>query len=714
MPSAVDTFATACESFTWYDSTYTVTPSAAPFRMLTNAAGCDSVVTLRLTINHSTTGDTAATACNSFVWYGQSYTESGEYTHTLVGGNAAGCDSVVTLHLTVNPLPSAPALTVENNTSCEAPNASITVTAPVGEGYTYSINGVDYQTSTLFSGLGAGTYTITVKNSNGCTNSQQGITIVTVGSTLNIDTVYSTSPCEGGDLVLYVETNTTDVTYSWTGPNEFTSTEQNPVLHNVITDNAGAYTVTVKENVTNCTATRSTEAVVLLPTTGSETAVACESYLWHDSTYTASTDTAFWTTMNAVGCDSVVTLHLTINHPQHLSYTVTEFDTYTWQSPEGNGTTYTASGTYFYEHTDANGCTQMDTLYLTIYYSSSNEFSATACESYTWDGREYTASGDYSWEYTDIHGADSMVTMHLTIYHGTHNVETKADACESYEWHGVTYTTSGVYSYEYMNDKNCPSADTLYLTVNYGTHNVFTMDTCNTYTWHSQEYTTSGDKTFEYTNSDGCPSVDTLKLTIYKMEAEMIYVNTNDNTNCEGTPNGVAEVVVEPNSSGYRYSIDGGVTFQTSNIFSDLAAGTHTIILEDPNGCRDTISATVGTGFDFEIEAFANEPCEGETLKLRAVQYPASLTVNYAWECLEHSSFSANDSVVVIDAATAVDHNGTYKVTATELHSGCSLYDIVTVNVKQPTTGDTSAIACESFTWYGETYTTSGDFTHTF
>ena len=64
-----------------------------------NAAGCDSIITLHLTINHATKGDTTATACEMFVWHGTTYTESAEPTFTLT--NSRGCDSIVTLYLTI-------------------------------------------------------------------------------------------------------------------------------------------------------------------------------------------------------------------------------------------------------------------------------------------------------------------------------------------------------------------------------------------------------------------------------------------------------------------------------------------------------------------------------------------------------------------------------------------------------------------------------------
>ena len=64
-----------------------------------NAAGCDSIITMHLTINHATKGDTTATACEMFVWHGTTYTESAEPTYTLT--NSRGCDSIVTLYLTI-------------------------------------------------------------------------------------------------------------------------------------------------------------------------------------------------------------------------------------------------------------------------------------------------------------------------------------------------------------------------------------------------------------------------------------------------------------------------------------------------------------------------------------------------------------------------------------------------------------------------------------
>lgn len=92
---------TACESYTWESgdgNTYTATGDFVFSHVDIN--GCQQADTLHLVIHHSTSGDTTASAIDSFTWHGNTYTESGNHTHILT--NVSGCDSVVTLNLTIN------------------------------------------------------------------------------------------------------------------------------------------------------------------------------------------------------------------------------------------------------------------------------------------------------------------------------------------------------------------------------------------------------------------------------------------------------------------------------------------------------------------------------------------------------------------------------------------------------------------------------------
>ena len=68
---------------------------------LTNSVGCDSIVTLNLTILNSSTGTDNQTHCDNFTWIdGNTYTTSNNTT-TYTFTNSVGCDSIVTLNLTI-------------------------------------------------------------------------------------------------------------------------------------------------------------------------------------------------------------------------------------------------------------------------------------------------------------------------------------------------------------------------------------------------------------------------------------------------------------------------------------------------------------------------------------------------------------------------------------------------------------------------------------
>lgn len=135
-----DTTAFACNSFDWYGTTYN--SSATPTHIFTNVNGCDSLVTLHLTVGHTNTGDTTATACGSFVWYGVTYTSSSRTTPTHTFTNVSGCDSLVSLHLTINTVPSV--ISTTNANRCGTGSVSLSVTPSLGASirwYGLSTNG---------------------------------------------------------------------------------------------------------------------------------------------------------------------------------------------------------------------------------------------------------------------------------------------------------------------------------------------------------------------------------------------------------------------------------------------------------------------------------------------------------------------------------------------------------------------------------------------
>ena len=149
--------------------------------------------------------------------------------------------------------------------------------------------------------------------------------------------------------------------------------------------------------------------------TGTDIQTACDSYTWIDGvTYTASTSAPTFTLTNASGCDSVVTLDLTINNSNTGTDIQTACDSYTWI----DGVTYTAStSSPTFTLTNVAGCDSVVTLDLTINNSNTGTDIQTACDSYTWiDGVTYTASTSTpTFTLTNASGCDSVVTLDLTI-----------------------------------------------------------------------------------------------------------------------------------------------------------------------------------------------------------------------------------------------------------------------------------------------------------
>ncbi|MCJ8292677.1 MAG: gliding motility-associated C-terminal domain-containing protein [Flavobacteriales bacterium] len=92
----------ACDSYTWMDGiTYTASNNTAT-ETLVNAAGCDSIITLNLTINTSVASTVSDSMCisDTYVFGTQNLTTAGVYVETFTAAN--GCDSTVTLTLSID------------------------------------------------------------------------------------------------------------------------------------------------------------------------------------------------------------------------------------------------------------------------------------------------------------------------------------------------------------------------------------------------------------------------------------------------------------------------------------------------------------------------------------------------------------------------------------------------------------------------------------
>ncbi|MFM8597314.1 MAG: beta strand repeat-containing protein, partial [Flavobacteriales bacterium] len=196
----------------------------------------------------------------SFAWTGTSFTATTEDlasrpagTYAVVITDANGCTANASATITQPTLLVASG--VKTNVSCfGGSNGTITASATGGTApYTYSINGTTFQASTSFTGLAAGTYTVTVRDANNCTVTSATITITQPTALAITDDGGSPASCANttdGAYFISVSGGTSPYTYAWTGPNSFTSATQDQVYNLA----PGTYAVTVTD-ANSCTAT---------------------------------------------------------------------------------------------------------------------------------------------------------------------------------------------------------------------------------------------------------------------------------------------------------------------------------------------------------------------------------------------------------------------------------------------------------------------------
>ena len=339
-----------------------------------DTTGCGYDTTIYITFFATPHAEFDTTVCGSFTWNDSVYTQSGQYVQFLV--SASGCDSVVTLNLTVN---------TSSDTTLNV--------AVLENNLPYLLNGISYDTS--------GTYNQTIENVLGCDSN------ITIHLTVyyNVATTADSTVCDS----------------------------ELPLIWNGLTcDTAGVYT-------------------------------------------------SFQTSAN--GADSTAYLTLTVNYTSENTLTVTVLENnlpFTL-----NDSSYTLPGTYYQHFTNAAGCDSMLTIVLTVYYNQTVEVDSTVCESalpITWNNVSFTQAGTLSDTLTTSHGADSIVVMTLNVLPSPEAVISglvalcsdsvvtlTADSAYSYLWSTgdttriITVTGEGAYTLTVTNEYGCTATATHYL-----------------------------------------------------------------------------------------------------------------------------------------------------------------------------------------------------------------------------------------------------------
>jgi len=454
--SVVLTAPSGATSYDWQHSgettqSVTVTPSTTQTYYCEVSGLCDYKQTLDATVqvkpnpvvdinnapsisicNGSSTNITA-TGASSYVWSTAqsgatiSVSPSSNTTYTVTG-TTDGCTDGATIDIIVNPTPTLSANPVATDSDCGGSNGSLT--GAVGSGapslqytWTNSVSAVVGTTADL-TGIPAGVYFLEVEDGNGCIANFGGYSVSNPGSpvapTLTID---DDTPCLDGSSQITITNIDGAATYTWSGPNSFSSGGTSITINNVSPAEVGSYCVSA--TVAGCSGPSTCQSISISPA--------------------PTVDIA------AFNNDSTICLN------EDFSLTASGASTYSWTGPNGfsetganqtvNGVTNMEAGYYVVTGIDGNGCSALDSIQISVLTlpnlslntSSSNDtyclntvanITVSGANSYTWTGpNSYVGSGNsinifnvtepnegyYVAEGTDANGCLASDSIFVTI-----------------------------------------------------------------------------------------------------------------------------------------------------------------------------------------------------------------------------------------------------------------------------------------------------------
>ena len=648
---------------------------------------------------------------------------AGDYEVEVTDAN--GCISVTeTTTVVINENPTIDDIS-SNSPVCEGGTLNLSVTAIGGSGpYTYSWSGPDGFTSTdqnptisNVTLLNNGDYDVVVTDANGCGSATSSVSVV-INENPVIDNISNNGPvCAGGtlDLSVTVSGGTAPYTYSWSGPDGFISTAQNPSIANATTANAGDYDVVVTDANGCNSVTGTTTVVVSDPVIDniSNDGPVCE------------------------GAD--INLSVTVSGgiaPYSYSWSGPDGFTSTDQNPTVTNVAVANAGIYDVTITDSNGCFVTGTTTVVINENptiddiSSNSpvceggtlnLSVTAIGgsgpyTYSWSGPDgFTStnqnptisnvtllnSGDYDVVVTDANGcgsATSSVSVVINENPVIDNISNNGPICAGSTL-DLSVTVSGgtaLYTYSWSGPDGFSSTAQNPSIANATTAN-------------------AGDYDVVVTDANGCNSVTSSTTVVVN---DLPIVNLPDASTCDGQD---VTLTATPSGGSGNYVnyiwYDGGGTEIQSGTSDQLTltgtdvelannGATYSATVEDNNGCIsavDDMTLTVNENPSVEILYNTNpetaiDVCLGSSMTLDAQGSGGTGAYTYTWELPDGTTQTG--AQVVVDPMALTD-GGAYTVSVNDGNCvGTQTIDVTvvevtaTIAVTAPVAGATTI--CES------------------
>ena len=672
----------------------------------------------------------------SFVSEDLSLLSSGTYNFTATDSD--GCQNTTSVTLT-DPSAIATSLDSYTDVSCfGGSDGTINITTSGGTSpYTYAWNDPSSQTTEDASALSAGSFTVTATDANGCSTTLSQA--LTEASDLTLTTSSNAPTCgaSNGDASVSVSGGTTAYTYAWDDPSTQTTATASALAagtYNVVVTDAngcsanspvtivdsGSPTITTSGNNASCNGVCDAYATVNIVS-----GTTPYTFLWDDgsaqTTATASNlcaGTYNVTVTDGNGCSAsesiviaepnVIALSLSssgISCPSDCDATInstitggTGPFTYSWDDA-ANQTTANASslcsGTYVLTITDANSCTDNESLTIIepTFTATTTSTSATCGNS---DGSTTVivsaGTGPYTYLWNDANAQSTATATGLAS--GTYTVSiTDANGCVITESVSVSDSGGPTVSVDSQNNPTCFGDTDGDITVSAtgGTSPY-------TYLWDDASAQTTatainlGDGTFIVTVSDnnGCTSSETVVL-IEPAQVGLTLASSGNET-CNGQGNGNALVTVTNGVAPTTYSWSDPAIGNTG-LATNLSAGTYNVSVFDANGCTASTSVTITAPDALAVtissnDANCNAACDGS---LSSTVTGGTLPYTYSWD--------DSNSQTTASASNLCD--GTYNLTVVD-NNACSI--ITNGTVAEPSaivitldnqTNESCASACD-------------------
>ncbi len=554
---------TICQNelpYPWNGLTFTTAGSKTT--TITSSLGCDSTITLNLTVRSPKNSITNIARCAEslpYIWNGLSVNSAGSQSVTLK--DMYGCDSIATLNLYITTSPISVIASASVSSICVGMNTNLTATVVIPDGiiFTEDFNAGSNNWVTFNNSSGRGAMALSgwslrpdgYNSQSSNDNTQFFNTISAVPETDFTNTVlqspaFSTMGYPNINLSFYQyyrDFNTNDSIrvqaskdngVTWTNvylhksgdvgrPYSF---QQTSVSLNAFADQpsvmirfnyhavSAAYYWTIDNiRITGVQSEPSYSWSSLPNGFNASGRIQTGVHPVENSVYTVNVTSAY-------GCKASDDVSVSVSNallPSNTQLTICQDAIpFSW-----NGLTFSNAGTKTAYLTGKSGCDSIATLTLLVNSLSASTTNKIICTSevpYAWNGLTFNTTSTKTATLINKLGCDSLATLNLTVKNPSSS-NTLLSVCPSalpYSWNGLVFNGSGSQQAMLKNTFGCDSVATLQLTVHSISESTTYLSVCGNefpYSWNGLTFNEPGVKTANLVNLFGCDSLATLNLT---------------------------------------------------------------------------------------------------------------------------------------------------------------------------------------------------------